>query len=359
MRAAVLHGREDVRVESVPRPRPGPGEVLLRNRVALTCGTDVKVFRRGYHARMITPPSVFGHEVAGVIEEVGPGVLDLEPGTPAVVANSAPCGECEYCLENRPSLCDRLLFWNGAYAEFSCIPSRIVEKNLLRLPPQLSFRRAALVEPLACVVRGVSECGLVPAQTAAVIGVGPIGLMFVSLLRERGVHVIVAGRRPERLRKALELGAAAAIAAQDAQDLERQLRENSPDGRGPHVVIEAAGSAETSEAAIRSVRKGGKVNLFGGCPAGTRLALDAARLHYDELSVFGTFHHTPNSVREALRLIVEGRIDAEAFITGEAPLERLPEVLGALSLGGPGLKTAIVLEPFAPIAASGVVPAGS
>ena len=342
MKAAVLHGREDVRVESVPRPRPGVGEVLLRNRVALTCGTDVKVFRRGYHARMITPPSVFGHEVAGVVEEVGHGVSGLAPGTPVVVANSAPCGECEYCLAGRPSLCDRLLFWNGAYAELSRIPARIVAKNLLVLPPQLTFRQAAMAEPLACVVRGVAESALRPGQTAAVIGVGPIGLMFVALLRERGVRVVAAGRRPERLRRALELGASAAIVAGDGQELAQQLRENSPDGRGPHVVIEAVGSATTSEAAVRAVRKGGKVNLFGGCPAGTRLGLDAPLLHYEELTVFATFHHTPDSMREALGLIASGRIDPEAFITAEAPLERLPEVLREMAHGGSGLKTAIV-----------------
>ena len=118
MKAAVLHGREDVRVESVPRPRPGPGEVLLRNRVALTCGTDLKVFRRGYHARMIVPPALFGHELAGEVEELGEGVSGLAPGTPVVIANSAPCGACEFCRAGRQSLCDDLLFWNGVQQRF-------------------------------------------------------------------------------------------------------------------------------------------------------------------------------------------------------------------------------------------------
>lgn len=342
MRAAVLHGREDVRVEWVPRPRPGAGEVLLRNRVALTCGTDLKVFRRGYHARMITPPSLFGHELAGVVEEVGPGVAGLAPGTPVVVANSAPCGACEYCRQARPSLCEDLLFWNGAYAEFAGIPARIVEKNLLTLPPGLSLRRAAMVEPLACVVRGVEACGLQAGDSAAVIGVGPIGLMFVVLLRERGVRVVAAGRSPRRLRRALEMGALAAVSAAEGVDLAVELRQHSPEGRGPHAVIEAAGSPATSEAAVRAVRKGGKVNLFGGCPADTRLSLDAARLHYEEVSVFATFHHTPASVREALRLIVDGRIDPEVFISGEEPLERLPDVLRQMAHGSESLKTAIL-----------------
>jgi L-iditol 2-dehydrogenase len=342
MRAAVLHGREDVRVEWVPVPRPGAGEVLLRNRVALTCGTDVKVFRRGYHARMLTPPALFGHELAGVVEEVGPGVAGPAPGTPVVVANSAPCGACEYCLALRPSLCDDLLFWNGAYAEFASIPARIVEKNLLALPPGLSFRRAAMVEPLACVVRGVEACALRAGDTAAVIGVGPIGLMFVVLLRERGVRVVAAGRSPRRLQRALEMGALAAVSAGDDADLAAELRRHSPDGRGAHAVVEAAGGAATSEAAVRAVRKGGTVNLFGGCPADTRLSVDAARLHYEEVTVLATFHHTPASVREALCLIVEGRIDPEQFISGEEPLERLPGVLRRMAQGAEGLKTAIL-----------------
>ena len=157
MRAAVLHGREDVRIEQVEVPALEPGDVLLRTKVALTCGTDVKVFRRGYHARMITPPSVFGHEVAGVVEDVAPGADGVEPGTAVVVANSAPCSECYYCRHDSPSLCDDLLFWNGAYAEFARIPARVVRHNLVPLEEGVGFREAAMVEPFACVVRGVEE----------------------------------------------------------------------------------------------------------------------------------------------------------------------------------------------------------
>ena len=155
MKAAVLYGKEDVRIERVEVPRLEPGDVLVRTQVALTCGTDAKVFRRGYHARMIVPPAFFGHEMAGIVEEVGPGSEGLPPGTSVVAANSAPCGECYYCRRDMLSLCDDLLFWNGAYAEFARIPARVVKKNLLRLEAGLSFREAAMLEPLACVVRGV------------------------------------------------------------------------------------------------------------------------------------------------------------------------------------------------------------
>jgi L-iditol 2-dehydrogenase len=280
--------------------------------------------------------------VAGVVEELGEGVAGIAAGAPVVIANSAPCDVCEFCRGGRQNLCDDLLFWNGAYAEFSLVPARIVARNLLPLPPGLPLRSAALTEPLACVVRGVEECDPQPGETAAVIGSGPIGLMFVSLLRARGARVVAAGRRRERLEKAIELGAAAVVAADEPEALARSLRAESPDGRGPHVVIEAVGSAATSEAALGAVRKGGRVNLFGGCPAGTLIGVDAQRLHYEELTVFASFHHTPRSFREALRLIAEKRIDAEALIGGEASLDRLPELLREMASGAVALKIAVV-----------------
>jgi L-iditol 2-dehydrogenase len=341
MKAAVLYGREDVRVVDVPVPRPRDGEVLLRTRVALTCGTDVKVFRRGYHARMIQPPAVFGHEVSGVVEETGKGVVGIPPGTPVVVANSAPCGQCPYCRAGRASLCDDLLFWNGAYAQFVRIPARVVACNLLPLRPGLGFREAAMVEPLACVVRGIEDCAVTRGQSVAVIGAGPIGLMLVRLARLRGARVVAVGRNPGRLRAALALGAEAVVTA-GAGDLATQLRAACGDGVGPDVVIEAAGLAQTAEAAVHAVRKGGVVNLFAGCPADARLVLDAQRLHYQELTIRSTFHHTPESIRTAYRLIADGDVDASAFITAEATLDELPAVLARLARGGDGLKTAIL-----------------
>jgi len=342
MRAAVLYGKEDVRIERVPIPRLEPGDVLLRTRVALTCGTDAKVFRRGYHAKMIVPPAVFGHEMAGVVEEVGPGVEGWEPGMAVVAANSAPCGECYYCRHEMSSLCDDLLFWNGAYAEFARIPARVVSKNLLRLEEGVAFREAAMVEPLACVIRGVEESWIGRGQSVAIIGTGPIGLMFVALARMRGAHVVAAGRRRERLEKAMEMGAEGVVCPKAGEDLAELLRQRSPDGRGADVVIEAVGLPETSEVAVRAVRKGGVVQLFGGCPAETKIGIDSQLLHYQELTIKSTFHHTPDSVRKAFRLIADGHIDPNAFITAEEPLERLPQVLGGMARGAAGLKTAIL-----------------
>jgi len=342
MKAAVLYGREDVRIEEVAVPRPAAGELLLRTQVALTCGTDVKVYRRGYHARMIQPPAVFGHEVAGVVEEVGPGVEWLPPGTPVAVANSAPCGECPYCRAGRPSLCDDLLFWNGAYAQFALIPERLVRGNLLPLRRGMSFRQAAMVEPLACVVRGVEQSRIAAGQTVAVVGTGPIGLMLVRLAKLSGADVIAVGRNLARLETARALGADDTLAIGSGGDFAARLRSMAAHGQGPDVVIEAVGLPQTAEAAVRAVRKGGLINLFAGCPAGARIAVDAAHLHYQELTILSTFHHTPDSVRTAFRLIEEGQVDPDAFIGGEAGLNDLPAVLARLARSGGSLKTAIL-----------------
>src|SRR6202042_1991372 len=134
MRAAVLHGREDIRIEQVPIPKAEVGELVVRVGAALTCGTDLKVFRRGYHARMIVPPALFGHELAGTVVQAGAGVTDFATGDRVVALNSAPCGQCYFCERGQENLCDDLLFNNGAYAEFIRIPARIVAKNPLLVP---------------------------------------------------------------------------------------------------------------------------------------------------------------------------------------------------------------------------------
>jgi len=187
MTAAVLYGSENLKVESVDIPRLGADDALVRVKVALICGTDLKVWRRGYHARMITPPAIFGHELAGVVERLGSGVHgDLRVGARVVPSNSAPCNVCLFCRKGQSNLCEDLLFNNGAYAEYIRIPGRIVQQNMLEIPDHVSFRDAALVEPLACVLRGIHETGIQPGDTTVVIGCGPIGLKFIRILTVRG-----------------------------------------------------------------------------------------------------------------------------------------------------------------------------
>lgn len=341
MDAAVLYGREDVKVERIPVPPVGPGEVRVRVRAALTCGTDLKVFRRGYHARMIVPPAVFGHEFAGEIDAVGPGVSGWESGKRVVAANSAACGECFYCRRDRPELCEDLLFLNGAYAEYIVLPRRIVEKNLLRIPDHLTFEEAALVEPLACVVRGMQESGVAPGDTVAVVGAGQIGLMFVRLCKLAGARVICVGRRPQRLAVAEAMGADVCLRSDDGRDVVEAVRSETEGGRGADCVIECVGLPHVWEQAIAMGRKASTISLFGGCPADTKVQLDTSRIHYDEITLKGTFHHTPATVRAALELIADGRLEARTLIQQHASLSELPEVLRSLMNGNCAVKVAI------------------
>jgi L-iditol 2-dehydrogenase len=337
MTAAVLYGKEDVKIERVPIPRVGDGEVLVKVQVALTCGTDLKVYQRGYHARMIVPPALFGHELAGVIEEVGPGVRTFKKGMRVVALNSAP-----YCSKHQANLCEDLLFNNGAYAEYIRIPRRIVEINMLAIPPDVSYEEAAMVEPLACVLRGLHETGVEIGDTVTVVGGGPIGLMFVQVAKAVGCNVISVVKRDAQVQAAKHMGAHEVVQITKVKDPVEAVRRLSPEMRGSDVVIEAVGRPEAWEMAIDMVRKGGTVNFFGGCASGTKVQLDTNRLHYSEVTLKATFHHTPETVRRAFALIAEKKIRSTDYITGEAPLSRLQQVFHHMLNRNGDIKTAII-----------------
>jgi L-iditol 2-dehydrogenase len=343
MTAAVLYGREDLKVEKVGIPSVGDDEVLVRVKVALTCGTDLKVWKQGYHARMITPPAVFGHELAGVVERVGRHVNGgTRIGMRVVPSNSAPCGECFYCLKNRENLCEDLLFNNGAYAEYMRIPGRIVRKNLYEIPENVSFLDAAMVEPLACVLRGMEETGIEPGDTTVVIGCGPIGLKFIRILAVRGVRVIAIGKRTSQMKAAERLGAYATFDVTQLLDPIAKVKELTSGHRGADSVVEAVGSPTTWQWAIQMVRKGGTVQLFGGCPRGSHVQFDPAALHYSEITIKSTFHHTPRFIREALAAVARGEIRASDFVTGEISLQELPGLFEHMKQRNGELKTAVI-----------------
>jgi L-iditol 2-dehydrogenase len=325
--------------------------VRIRIEAALTCGTDLKVFKRGYHTQMIVPPAVFGHELAGVIEEVSGASSQVSGakcqvsgsewrvGDRVVVANSAPCGQCFYCRNGQENLCDDLLFLNGAYAESIVVPSRIVQKNLLPLKPQTAFCDAALMEPLACVVQGVDDAKLRAGQRVLVLGAGPIGLMFVALGKQLGCEMTVAGRHATRLEAAHRLGAKQVIDTGDRHDIVARIREASR--ARFDAVIEAVGKPELWEAGVRLVRKGGTVMFFGGCPRGATITLDTTLIHYSNLTLLASFHHTPRTIRRALGFIEAGAIRAADFVDGECPLSRLPQLFQLMASGNRAVKTLI------------------
>lgn len=341
MMAAVLYGKEHLQVEPVAVPQIDSGDILVRVKVALTCGTDVKVFRRGYHARMIVPPAVFGHELAGDVVDVGEGVTKFSIGQRVVAANSAPCEECFFCRRGLQNLCEDLLFNNGAYAEFIRIPARIVERNTYLIPAHVGYHDAALVEPLACVVRGLEETAPREDDTVAIIGLGPIGLMFVKLAKLYGCRVLAMGRRRTQLERAAALGADELITADDASNPVNAVRALTH-GRGVDIAIEAVGKPETWQWAVNMVRRGGTVNFFGGCPTQTTVSLDTNLLHYSEITCKASFHHTPAYVRKALDLVCRGDITASFFVNREEPLANLLEVMRHLMSHNGHLKTAIL-----------------
>ena len=342
MQAAILHGREDIRIEDVPVPEAGPGELIVQVGAALTCGTDLKVFRRGYHARMIVPPALFGHELAGTVVQAGAGVDDFAPGDRVVALNSAPCGQCYFCKRDQENLCDDLLFNNGAYAEYIRIPSRIVAKNTLHVPDGVPLEHAALTEPLACAVHGFEDSHPRPGDTVAIIGGGPLGLMILHVAALAGCEVIALVKHDGQVEAARHLGAAHVVQTSNIRKAIQMTRALTPKGRGVDIAIEAVGVPDAWQEAVELVRKGGTVNFFGGCALGTHVTLDTNKIHYSDITLRATFHHTPAICRRSLDLIASGRFQAGAFITGHAHLYELNRVFEKLMNRSSEIKTAIV-----------------
>jgi L-iditol 2-dehydrogenase len=342
MTAAVLYGIEDLRIEQIDVPVLAADEVLLRVRLALTDGTDLKVWKRGYHAKMIQPPAVFGHEVVGEIVAMGKRVDQRwNLGVRVIAANSAPCFRCYHCRRGQENLCDDLLFNNGAYAEYMRIPGRIVRENMLEVPHSVDDHSAALVEPLACVMRGIHEMEVRTGDTAAVIGCGPIGLKYVRMLSRRGVRVIALARREAPLAVARKLGAAATINVTEVADVVGIVRELTDERRGPDSVVEAAGNPATWEQALCMVRRGGVVNFFSGLPTGTRVEIEPSAIHYSEIKMISPFHHTPRFIREAMEAIRRGDVSAQEFVTEEIRLDELPEAFARMKSRSGEIKLAV------------------
>lgn len=326
MLAAVLYGPEDLRLEEVVDPVPGLGEVVIQVAVATTCGTDLKVWRRGGHAKMLRPPTLFGHEAVGRIGAVGAGVAGWSVGDRVVANNSAPCMQCFFCQRREYSLCPHLTFNNGTFAQHLKIPAPIVQHNLLAVPPDLPDALASLTEPLACVLHGIARSGFQPeaAQRVVVLGDGAIGLMFAGVLAQQGAQVLLFGGHKLRLQVGQQLGAAQTFDYHHPE-LPAVVQEHT-DGLGADIVIEATGIPSVWELAIACARPGATVNLFGGCPRDSRITLNTEQLHYSELTLKGVFHNTPKYVRAALALLASRTLPFELLINDQQPLHQLEQV---------------------------------
>jgi L-iditol 2-dehydrogenase len=332
MRAQVFYGPGDLRFEDLPVPEPEPGGLVVQVEAALTCGTDVKTLRRGHPVMIPRVPTVFGHELAGVVSAVGRGAAAAKEGDRVVAANSAPCGSCRLCVAGRPNLCEDLLFVNGAYGEYIALPPRLVARNVVRLGGGLAASTAAFAEPLACALLGVERGRVEPGMTVAVFGHGPLGCLLAMAARQRGARVVIVGKAGWRLDHVRGMGLGECVDGPSIPDIAAHLR-GLTGGRGADVTVDATGRPEVWEQAIDGVGRGGTVVLFGGCAPGSSVRVDTRRAHYEELTLVGAFHHTPAMIRRAVELLESKAIEPEALLTRRMGLTGVKEALVLMERG--------------------------
>lgn len=341
MKAAMLYGVKDLKVEDVEVPEVKEGEVLVKVKAATTCGTDLKIFQRGYVEKVIKLPTIFGHEWAGEVAEVGKGLEWPRKDMRVRAGNSAPCLHCSMCQRGKYNLCENMIWLWGAYAEYIKVPARMVLMNMQGIPDGISYEEAAITEPLACVLHGVEQANVKLGDTVAIIGAGPIGLLHLLTVKKMGAgRTIMIDLVDERLGFAEKLGADATVNS-GKENVETRIRELTG-GYGADVAIEAIGLSATWEQALKLARKGGTVLEFGGCPPGTEIKVNAEMLHYGELTVMGTFHTTPLHFRKALNLIATRTIDVRPLVTRKMKLDNIKEAFEILSTSKNEIKIGIL-----------------
>ncbi|WP_312693242.1 alcohol dehydrogenase catalytic domain-containing protein [Caproiciproducens sp.] len=325
MLVAMLYGVEDIRIVEMPIPEIGPGEVLIKNKISTTCGTDVKNFKRGYP--LLKPPHPYGHEFSGVIAAVGKDVKGFHEGDRVAVHNTAPCNECYYCKKGLYSMCSNMTFNRGSYAEYVKVPRAIVRQNMFLLDDSVSHKTASLMEPFSCAVYGIENCPIHLGDTVIVNGAGPIGLMFARLAVLKGAKVIVTDMMENRLKLAEKMGVWKTCNLTGVENTMEAIRDLTDEKRGADIVIEATGLINVWKTSVQMVRKGGFVLLFGGTKSGSELTVDATLLHYSQITIKGVFHTTPRHVMTALELLKMGVISSDDFIQNEYHLPDLEKAI--------------------------------
>jgi len=324
MRQAQLEAPKTLSWSELPTPQPATGEAVVRIRAALTCGTDLKTYRRGHPKLKFGP---FGHEASGDIVALGSGVEKFRVGDAVMWVQTAPCGRCPRCLEGRMNICEHLTdhIALGTYADYIRLPADIVRLNLFSKPAELSYIEAAFLEPFSCVVHGWNVVRRAAAaqplpHSVAIIGAGTIGLLHLAYARHAGVAATVFAKHPQRLALARKLGAVEAAASNDAVSLPRSFP----------VVIDCGGTAESWRDAVRLAAPGGRVLLFSGLPEGAEVALDATHIHYDELALLGSFHFSPDDVRAARDLLIAKVVPAGDLISQVLSMDSLGDAFERL-----------------------------
>lgn len=329
-----------IAIRELPIPAPSEGEILLKVEAALTCGTDLKAYKRG-HA-LIPMPGPFGHEFSGTVAAKGKGTRRFKDGDPIMAVHTAPCMRCSYCGRGLHNLCENIMQSKvlGAYAEYLLLPAHVVKLNTFKKPRGVSPVEAALLEPLSCVLHSVRQAAQKKDTLALVMGAGPMGLLHLMLLRQKGITVAISDPNAGKLRIAKSLGAAYTLAPETLAARTRKIAKDHG-GFAFDCLFECTGRPEVWEQSLNHVRRGATVVLFGGLKEGHKVCYDSARLHYDEITLKGVFHFTPKDVQEGMAIINEKSLPLHELITGSYPLRQTEKAFLNLSKGK-GIKYAIV-----------------
>jgi L-iditol 2-dehydrogenase len=350
VKVARLYAPGDLRVEDLPVPEGGPGDLVIRVRTCSTCGTDAKIFRFGHHH--ISLPRVLGHEVAGEITAVGPGVSGQDSdrwseGDRVQIIAAIPDGVCFFCRRGQHTVCEDLesigYQYDGGFAEFMRVPAKVLAVDgVNKVPEHVPFEEASLTEPLACVLNGQELARVGEGDVVVILGAGPIGCLHVRLARARGAStVVLVDVNQGRLDLAARAEPDVSIDStkDDPIDAVRKMTE----GRGADVVITATGVGQAQEQALEMMAPRGRISLFGGLPKdNSTIRFDSNLVHYGELSVFGAYGSAPRHNREALSLIADGKVRVDDLITHRMPLADVHRAIETV-ISGEGLK--VVIEP--------------
>jgi len=339
MKALRYYGPGKAEIEDIPAPSLGSGEVLVSVRACGVCATDVKTFQRGHPK--IPPGAVLGHETAGVIVATN-GQPNFTTGDRVVIAPYTPCGRCAACRRRHFSLCENLFESSvdpGGFAEMLRVPKRIADQGLLHIPDGLDFVTASLTEPLACCLHGLEALHLGEGESLLIVGDGPMGLLQAAAGRVLGAKpIILSGMTPARLNHARQL--ADVVVDVSRFDLSAVVEATVPGGADKVMV--SVGEVSVAQAALPLVHKGGAINLFAGMPANATLTLDANRIHYDEITVLGTFGFAPEHFRQALSWLASEQMTTSGLVTATVALADVEDALDSAARYE-GIKTVVVM----------------
>ncbi len=346
MRAAVYRGINDVRLETVPVPQIGPGELLVRVHTCGVCGTDLKKIATGSHSA----PRIFGHETSGVVATVGAGVRKFAPGDRVVVFHHIPCRQCYYCRHKTFAQCATYKKVGctagfdpsgGGFAEYVRVMDWVVEQGTVKIPDNVSFEQACFVEPVNTCMKGIEALRLEPGETVLTIGQGPIGIILSVLARRAGVTVITSDLYPERLKITQSLGFEQRIDA-SRRDTVEAVRQQT-DGRGADAIILAVGSNALIRPAMDAARAGGRVLLFAQTQRG-EVVIDPAAICVDEKTLVGSYSASVDLQEDSVRFVMNRELDLERLISHRFSLEESPRALDLAAHPQPS-SMKIVIQP--------------